>query len=88
MEKPCNCSGSGSNTALYVVGGLIVFGGILAFLFTRNRGASGTTGSQSLPNTKPLPAGEYNNAEEWDVSYDKDGMPTKVTIHRHAVRSV
>ena len=29
-------------------------------------------------------AGTYSNAETWDVVWNADGLPTKVTIHRDA----
>jgi len=32
-------------------------------------------------------AGAYQNAESWDVQYNEDGLPTKITIHRDARRS-
>ena len=28
---------------------------------------------------------EYHNEESWDVEYNADGMPTKITIHRNAL---
>ena len=31
-------------------------------------------------------AGTYKNEESWDVQYNADGLPTKVTIHRNAIR--
>ena len=31
-------------------------------------------------------AAQYNNVESWDVSYNEDGLPTKITIHREAIR--
>lgn len=33
------------------------------------------------------PAGTYRNTESWNVSYNEDGLPTKIEIHRDAVRS-
>lgn len=33
-----------------------------------------------------LPAGTYNNAETWEILWSKDGLPTKVIVHREAVR--
>ena len=35
--------------------------------------------------SKPA-AAQYNNVESWDVSYNEDGLPTKITIHREAIR--
>ena len=28
----------------------------------------------------------YTNAEEWEIEWNKDGLPKKVTIHRRASR--
>ena len=30
--------------------------------------------------------GQYLNEESWDVQYNSDGLPTKIVIHRNAVR--
>ena len=35
---------------------------------------------------KTTQASTYNNVESWDVAYNEDGLPTKITIHREAVR--
>ena len=32
-------------------------------------------------------AGQYANEETWDMSYNSDGLPTSITIHRKAERS-
>lgn len=32
-------------------------------------------------------AGQYLNEESWDVAYNNDGLPTKITIHRNATRT-
>lgn len=31
-------------------------------------------------------AGQYKNEESWDITYNVDGLPTKIVIHRNAVR--
>lgn len=31
--------------------------------------------------------GQYQNKEEWNVSYDKDGLPVKISITRNATRT-
>ena len=31
--------------------------------------------------------GQYSNKEEWNVSYDKDGLPTRIVISRNATRT-
>lgn len=35
----------------------------------------------------PMTAGNYTNKEEWDVEWNEDGMPVKITVHRDAHRS-
>ena len=35
----------------------------------------------------PVGIGSYKNEESWDVSYNEDGMPTKIVVHRNAVRT-
>ena len=40
-----------------------------------------------LMKRKAQPAGQYLNEEKWDISYNVDGLPTTVTIHRDARRS-
>ena len=37
--------------------------------------------------SKSAQAGSYNNKEEWQVTYDEDGLPTKIIITRNAVRT-
>lgn len=39
-----------------------------------------------LVRKKPI-AGTYSNKEEWSVSYNADGLPTKIVINRNAIRS-
>lgn len=31
--------------------------------------------------------GKYNNLEAWNVTYNADGLPTKIEIHREATRT-
>jgi len=32
-------------------------------------------------------AGQYKNLESWNVTYNQDGLPTKIEIHRDATRT-
>ena len=48
--------------------------GLIIWLFVKNKSQSSGI------------AGTYSNKEEWDVSYNEDGLPTKITIHRDATR--
>ena len=36
---------------------------------------------------KAAPIASYLNKEEWEISYNEDGLPVKVTIHRDARQS-
>ena len=45
--------------------------GLVVWFLLKNKGAST----------------QYLNKEEWDISYDENGLPTKITIHRDARRS-
>ena len=49
----------------------IVIIGIVIYFILRNRAS---------------PTGKYLNEETWDVQYSPDGLPTKIVIHREAVR--
>ncbi len=62
-----------SNVLPYLFIGLALV--VVVFLVLRNKQGNG------------LPAGKYTNAEEWEVKYSADGLPTKIVIHRNAVRS-
>ena len=31
--------------------------------------------------------GQYSNEEKWNIKYDRDGLPTEITIHRQATRT-
>ena len=53
---------------------VIVIGIILYFILQQR---NGTTAGP----------GKYNNLESWNVSYNADGLPTKIEIHREATRS-
>lgn len=35
---------------------------------------------------KQSTVGQYQNEEAWDITYSTDGLPTKIVIHRNAVR--
>ena len=32
-------------------------------------------------------AGQYKNLEEWSISYNEDGLPVKIVVHRNASRT-
>jgi len=39
-----------------------------------------------LMKSRQAPSTQYQNEESWDVAYNEDGLPTKITIHRNAVQ--
>lgn len=60
--------------------------GILGFLFFKLMKKK--SNSQPLVRRPAiLAAGNYVNAEEWDITWNKEGLPTKVVIHRNATRT-
>ena len=52
---------------------IIALVGLVVFLIWKNK---------STPTI-----GSYKNEESWDVAYNDDGMPTRITIYRDAKRS-
>ena len=52
---------------------IIVIIGLVIYFIAKNK-------------TSPI-TGQYSNKEEWDVQYNPDGLPTKIVIHRNAVRT-
>ena len=55
-----------------VIIGIIVIG-IIIYIFLKSKTSS--------------TAGQYKNLETWNVSYNPDGLPTKIEIHREATRT-
>ena len=49
---------------------LLILAGVIIYLLLKART------KQSI--------GSYQNTETWDLEWSKDGLPTKVTIHRDA----
>lgn len=71
--------------------GLILFGilGIGLLLLLTRRGGSNyyeppASSFKFLPPEKP--GRRYKNTETWDIEWNTDGLPSKVTIHRNAVQ--
>ena len=54
-----------------VIIGIIVIG-IIIYIFLKSKTSSA--------------ASQYKNLETWNVSYNPDGLPTKIEIHREATR--
>ena len=52
---------------------IVVLVGLVIYLIWKSRGTAS--------------AGSYRNEESWDVQYNLEGLPTKITIHRDARRS-
>ncbi len=61
--------GTGLSNQTTIIIGLIV-AGIIVYLLLKNRPAQASS--------------QYSNAETWDVLWNEDGLPVKVTIHRDA----
>mgnify|MGYP001562562020 FL=1 len=58
--------------------------GLLGFLFLtlmKNRNPQPMAAQAFV-----MGAGLYANSEEWEIEWNKDGLPKKVTIHRMAHR--
>lgn len=51
---------------------IIALVGFVIYLLWKNRSAS---------------ASNYRNEEAWSVEYNKDGLPSRIVIHRDAKRS-
>jgi len=79
-----------------VIAGLLFIGIVIGlFIVTRK-----STGTMSTP-IKLLPAGtlnsidkqptrhekHYENEEVWDIDWNEDGLPRRVTIHRNATQT-
>ncbi len=78
--------------------GLIIFGGLLLglFLLLRKNAApiSGNTSFKWLPPLSPekeqlmtLGGSRYLNAEDWDISYNEEGLPSHIRVTRDAVQA-
>jgi len=59
-----------SDKTLLIIGAVLVIGLILWFVIKRRQ----------------TPVAQYQNEESWEVSYNSDGMPTKIVIHRDATQ--
>jgi hypothetical protein len=81
------------NVALGIVVIALFIGGII--LLTR-RSHSSQSQPQELGNVhysqiierqgdEPKGAKHYTNTKEWNITYNEDGMPTKIVKHVHAV---
>lgn len=76
----CNCTKKS-----WMWGGLLLLSvGVVAFLMLRK--PSGFAGISGLGPVATRIDREYNNAESWEIEWE-DGLPKKVIVHRHAVRS-
>jgi hypothetical protein len=68
--------------------GILLFAGLLVGLYILMKNSSGVS-SQVQPeiNDTPLrlhPQKSYDNEEVREIEYNNDGLPTRITIHRHA----
>ena len=85
------------NKAALVILGVVGLG--LLFLLLRGKKETGYSqeyaGAEEVAPVTPLtftptsrkPAHHYKNEEVWDIDWNKDGLPKRVTIHRNAMQS-
>ena len=71
---------------------LLALGGIFGFIYFISRpsiAAQPTSGQRVSvrPVGQAKAARQYVNKEEWSISYDDDGLPTKVVISREATET-
>lgn len=75
----------GGNGLGFLLLGVIGVGALALALDSRNSPASALVPAAHGPQRNP--AGAYTNAEEWEITWSPEGLPTKVVIHRNATRS-
>jgi len=69
--------------------GIIFFGIVglgLLYLFTRKSSNFGMQSDEPI-SLQLRPTRRYFNTETWDISWNEDGLPAKVTIHRDATQT-
>jgi len=72
---------------------LLALGGIFGFIYFISRPSIATQPmlGQRRASVRPVKqakvARQYVNKEEWSISYDDDGLPTKVVISREATET-
>lgn len=79
--------------------GIIIFGLIglgLLFVLSRSRGAGYSEDAgyaeesiplRLTPSSRATGVHQYTNKETWDIEWNEDGLPKRVTIHREAVQT-
>ena len=77
--------GGGNGLGLLIIGALGL--GALALVVHSRQSAAALVPNDYTPApAERLPAGSYKNAEEWEITWSPEGLPTKVVIHRNATR--
>ena len=72
---------------------LLALGGIFGFIYFISRPSiaaqpmSGQRRVSVRPVSQAKVARQYSNEETWNISYDDDGLPTKVVISRKATET-
>lgn len=56
--------------------------GLIAFIATRN---SQNAGSAKASRWVPVGQKSYDNEEIREIEYNNEGLPKRITIHRHAI---
>jgi len=70
--------------------GFILFGAIglgLLYLLIRNKNSGLSMQSDEPIFLQLRPTRRYQNTETWDIEWNNDGLPAKVTIHRDATQT-
>lgn len=63
--------------------GLIGLG--LLLLWANSRQGAGAVQSYSAQPASIKPSKSYDNEEIREITYNDDGLPTRIVIHRHAI---
>ena len=77
------------NDSSKLVLALLALGGVFGFIYFISRPSmSAQPASSQRVSLRPVGqdkvARQYSNSETWDIKYDDDGLPVKVTISRKA----
>jgi len=52
-----------------------------------NKKVAGQNSIRLIEDRPSKPARRYQNAETWDIDWNEDGLPKRITIHRDAIQS-
>ena len=70
------------------VGAIVLFGLLgIGLLLILSKPAAPATSMGAPLRLRPAQSRTYQNEETWEITWNEDLLPTKVTIHRNAVRT-